>query len=67
LVTERKKQLGTTLPCLCTVAPAYAKNSPNAFVVGFGILEEWAPNRANLYVPIIMDGVFSYGGKLYGK
>jgi hypothetical protein len=66
LVTERKKQLGTTLPCLCTVAPAYAKNQPNAFVVGFGILEEWAHNRANLYVPIVMDGEFSFGGVIYG-
>ena len=43
----------------------YAKNQPNAFVVGFGILEEWAHNRANLYVPIVMDGKFSFGGKLY--
>lgn len=66
LVTEKKKQLGATLPCLCTVAPAYAKNAPNAFVVGFGILEEWANNRANLYAPIIMDGKFSFGGALYG-
>jgi hypothetical protein len=67
LISEKKKHLAVTLPCLCTVAPAYSKGTPNAFVVGFGILEEWAPNRANLYVPIIMDGVFSYGGKLYGK
>jgi predicted phosphodiesterase len=66
LVTEKKKQLGTTLPCLCTVAPAYAKNQPNAFVVGFGVLEEWAYNRANLYVPIVMDEKFSFGGVVYG-
>jgi hypothetical protein len=67
LVTVKKKQLGTTLPCLCTVAPSYAKNQPNAFVTGFGVLEEWAPNRANLYVPIIFEGKFSFGGTVYGE
>jgi hypothetical protein len=64
-VTEKKKQLGI-LPCRCTVAPAYAKNQPNAFVVGFGVLEEWKCDRANLYAPIIMDGKFSFGGVIYG-
>ena len=67
LVTERKKQIGVTLPCLCTVAPGYAKGQPNAFVVGFGLLEEFGPKTVNLYVPLILEGRFSYGGKVYGK
>lgn len=65
LVSEKKKHLATTLPCMCTVAPKYAKGQPNAFVVGFGILEEFAVNRANLYIPVIMEGRFSYGGVVY--
>lgn len=67
LVTETKKHLAATLPCLCTIAPKYAKGQPNAFVVGFGVLEEFAINRANLYTPVVMGGVFSYGGVIYGK
>jgi UDP-2,3-diacylglucosamine pyrophosphatase LpxH len=67
LVSEKKKHLAVTLPCMCTVAPTYAKGQPNAFVVGFGIIEEWAVNRANVYSPVIIDGVFAYGGQLYGR
>lgn len=67
LVSEKRKHLSATLPCMCTVAPIYAKGQPNAFVVGFGILEEFQVNRANLYCPVIMDGLFSYGGTIYGK
>jgi len=29
-------------------------------VVGFGVLEEFALNRANLYTPVIMEGKLSY-------
>lgn len=67
LISEKKKHLAVTLPCMCTVAPRYSKGQPNAFVVGFGVLEEWAVNRSNFYCPIIMGGAFSYGGKLYGR
>jgi hypothetical protein len=66
LVTERKKQIGVTLPCLCTVAPGYAKGQPNAFVVGFGLLEEFGPKLVNFYAPIILEGKFAFGGKVYG-
>lgn len=67
LVTERKKQIGVTLPCLCTVAPGYAKGQPNAFVVGFGILEEFGPKQTNIFVPLILEGKFSYSGRVYGN
>jgi hypothetical protein len=67
LISEKKKHLAVTLPCLSNVAPKYAKGQPNAFVLGFGILEEWAYNRANLYTPVIMEGKFSYGGVIYDK
>src|SRR5579862_7260783 len=41
LVSERRKWIGHTLGCLCTVAPAYAKNAPNAFTWGFGVIETY--------------------------
>jgi hypothetical protein len=40
LTTAKDKWSGYTLPCLCTLAPAYAKGRPNAFCTGFGILEQ---------------------------
>ena len=69
LVTERRKWCGYTLGCLCTVAPSYAKNAPNAFVTGFGVLEEWGREGfVNVNSVIIMpDGTFSYGGRVYGQ
>lgn len=66
LVDQKKKHIGVTLPCMCTVAPSYAKGQPNAFTVGFGLLEEWEHNRANFYCPVIFEGKFSYGGVIYG-
>jgi predicted phosphodiesterase len=67
LVTERRKWCGYTLGCLCTVAPSYAKNAPNAFVTGFGVLEEWG-SFVNVHSIIIMpNGEFSYGGEVYGQ
>ena len=68
IVTKKKKHAGYTLPCLCTVAPKYAKGQPNAFSVGFGLLEQGSTDNINVNVIIIMpDGTFNYGGKEYGR
>ncbi len=68
LVTERRKWCGYTLGCLCTVAPSYAKNAPNALVTGFGVLEEWGKEGyTNVHSIVIMpNGEFSFGGRVYG-
>lgn len=55
-----------TLPCLSTLAPAYARGRLNAYLNGFGIIEAWGHKRNSIYVPIIVGGTFSYGGKRYG-
>ena len=59
------KWVGYTLPTLGTLAPRYAKGRPNAFVNGFGIIEVWDNDYVNVYVPIIIDGRFTYGGSEY--
>jgi predicted phosphodiesterase len=65
LVTAKDKWSGYTLPCLCTVAPAYAKGRPNAFCTGFGIIEEGTAS-VNVHNIIITNGAFSWGGVEYG-
>lgn len=66
LARKTDKWLGVTLPCLSSLAPRYAKNQPNSWLHGFGIIEEWG-RFFNLYVPIITEGKFVYGGRQYGK
>ena len=66
-VKTKDKWAAYTLPTLGTVSPRYAKGRPNAFTSGFGIVEEWPNGHTNIYVVIISDGCFAYGGNLYGK
>jgi len=63
---QRDKWVGVTLPALCDLAPRYAKGRPNAWLKGIGILEEWG-KFFNLYIAIITDGAFVYGGKRYAQ
>ncbi len=65
-VEPADKWAGYTMPCLTTLAPQYARGRLNAFLNGFGIVESWGPKRNNVYIPIIFQGKFSYGGKTYG-
>jgi hypothetical protein len=65
-VKSKDKWIGYTLPTLGTVSPKYAKGRPNAWINGFGILEKWPNGFVNIYVPVIFNGEFSFGGELYG-
>ena len=65
-VKAKDKWIGITLPTMGTVAPKYAKGRPNSFTNGFGIIEEWPNGYVNIYVPIIIEGQFSFGGEIYG-
>lgn len=61
----KDKWIGVTLPTLGTLNPTYAKGRPNSFLNGFGIVELWPNGFVNVYVPIIFDGKFSFGGVIY--
>lgn len=65
-IKSKDKWIGYTLPTLGTVAPKYAKGRPNAFVHGFGIIEKWQNDFINVYIPIIIEGKFSFAGTMYG-
>lgn len=65
-VKAEDKWIGYTLPTLGTLAPKYAKGSPNAFLNGFGIIELWPNGFVNVYIPVIFGGRFSFGGRVYG-
>jgi len=58
LTTAKDKWSGYTLPCLCTLAPAYAKGRPNAFCTGFGVIEQGATST-NVSSIIVSNGTFS--------
>lgn len=66
-VKAKDKWIGVTLPTLGTLAPKYAKGRPNAFLNGFGIAELWPNDFVNIYVPIIINGQFSFAGEMYGE
>jgi predicted phosphodiesterase len=64
-VKARDKWAGYVIPTLGTVAPRYAKGRPNSHVNGFGIVEELPDGCVNIYIPLIIDGRFSFAGKIY--
>lgn len=64
-VKSKDKWVGYTLPTLGTLSPKYAKGRPNSFLNGFGILEKWPNDYVNVYISIILEGKFSFGGKIY--
>jgi|ERR1035437_771944 predicted phosphodiesterase len=65
-VKKNDKWAGYVIPTLGTVAPEYAKGRSNNHVHGLGILEEFGKDLFNVYIVIISNGRFSYGGKIYG-
>jgi hypothetical protein len=46
--------------------PQYLRNRPTAWQTGFSIIEVREDGNFNLYLVIVNNGVFSYGGKTYG-
>jgi hypothetical protein len=62
MFTVNDKWSGYTLPCLCTLAPPYAKGRPNVYCTGFGIIERGAIST-NLHNIIISNGTFSWAAQ----
>ena len=64
----RRKWMAWTLPCMCTVNPAYARGRINPHMNGLGIVELMRKTgQFNLYTVIADSGTgsFSYGGQYY--
>jgi hypothetical protein len=66
-VEAKRKYMAWIAPILGMVNPSYLRNRPTAWMQGFTVVELRAGGMFNLYPIIVIDGVFSFGGKLYGK
>jgi len=66
-VEHKKKYMAWIAPILGEVNPQYLRNRPTAWLNGFTIVELREKGLFNLYPVIVIDGKFSYGGKIYGK
>lgn len=66
-VEARKKYMAWIAPILGEVNPAYLRNRPTAWLTGFTVVELRDKGMFNLYPIVVIDGKFSYGGKVYGN
>ena len=62
---ESQKWAGYASPCIALPNPGYARNKPNAVVNGFTIVETNG-DLFNVYPVVITNGMFSFGGRVYG-
>lgn len=66
-VEDKKKFMAWIAPILGEVNPAYLRNRPTSWMNGFTVVELRDKGLFNLYPIIVIDGCFSFGGKLYGR
>jgi hypothetical protein len=66
-VEAKKKHMGWIAPIVGATNPSYLRNRPTAWLNGFTLVELREKGFFNLYPVVVIDGVFSYGGRLYGK
>lgn len=64
-VEIKKKYMAWIAPILGATNPSYLRNRPTAWLNGFTIVEVREKGLFNLYPVVVIDGVFSYGGKEY--
>jgi predicted phosphodiesterase len=64
-VEAKKKYMAWIAPILGDVNPNYLRNRPTAWLTGFTVVEMRDKGLFNLYPIIVIDGEFSFGGKLY--
>lgn len=64
-VEEKKKHMAWISPIIGATNPSYLRNRPTAWLNGFTIVELREKGLFNLYPVVVIDGEFSYGGKVY--
>ena len=55
-----------SIGCLCNLSPEFMKGRMNRWVNAFGVLFVREDGMYNLYVPVIINGKFSFDGKVFG-
>lgn len=64
-VEVKKKYMAWISPIIGACNPSYLRNRPTAWLNGFTIVELRDKGLFNLYPVVVIDGIFSYGGKEY--
>lgn len=64
-VENKKKWQAHIMPIAGATNPGYLRNRPTAWLNGLGIVELHSNGFFNFYPVIVLDGVFSYGGRMY--
>ena len=64
---QTQKWIGVCSPILGATNPSYLRNRPTAWMNGFTIVEFQDNGNFNVFPIVATNGVFSYGGKTYGK
>jgi len=54
-----------SIGCLCNKSPEFMRGRPNRWVHGFGVMYVRPSGHFNLYVPIIINGVFNFADKVF--
>lgn len=62
-----RKWMSWCSPIIGDVNPKYLENRPTAWLNGFTIVEFRDKGLFNVYPIVVIDGQFSFGGKVYGK
>lgn len=57
----------TSIGCLRTLHAPFMKGKPNNWSHAFGVIEYTGDGRFTKIVPIIINGRFSYNGRVFGK
>lgn len=65
-VEHTNKWQGHISPIAGAVNPSYLRNRPTAWLNGFNIIETIDNKQFNYYPVIVVNGMFSFGGKVYG-
>jgi hypothetical protein len=55
-----------SIGCLCNTSPEFLKGRMNRWVNAFGVLYVRDDGAYNLYVPVIIQGKFTFEGKMFG-
>ena len=66
-VNQTQKWMAHCAPIVGNTNPSYMRNRPTAWLNGFVIIEyHGKAGNFNLYPVVVVEGRFSYGGKVYG-
>ena len=63
---QRDFHTAQSIGCLCNLSAEYLKGRINRWVNAFGVLYLREDGMYNLYVPVIINGKFTFAGKTFG-